>query len=149
MNDVLKLMNEKRRLHGSPPLVWCDSCAKTAQSYAQSLASTRTFAHGMLRDASGNPVGQNLACATTPTGVWPATNAVTMWYDEVKLYDFKNPAFSPSTGHFTALVWKSTTKVGIGSATVNGYTVVVANFSSPGNVRGQFPQNVLPKIIAA
>lgn len=142
--DALALTNAKRKLHGSPALVWSDDCAQTAQQHAENLAKTKTFAHGLLQDAKGRPVGQNLACAGTAT--WPSTIAVNMWYGEVKDYNFANPGFSAATGHFTCLVWKATTHIGIGKASVGNYTVVCANYWPQGNIRGQYPQNVLPLV---
>ncbi len=42
------------------------------------------------------------------------------------------------------MVWKSTTKMGVGKATgSNGWTYVVVNYSPAGNVQGQFSSNVL------
>jgi len=50
------------------------------------------------------------------------------------------------TGHFTAVVWRSTTHLGIGVAynPRARWYVVVANYAPPGNVMGQFRENVLP-----
>lgn len=50
------------------------------------------------------------------------------------------------TGHFTQLVWKSTTQVGFGVATRGNYTVGVALYYQAGNVIGSFKQNVQPRI---
>jgi len=36
------------------------------------------------------------------------------WYNEIKLYNFKNPGFSNKTDHFTCLVWKSSKSFSIG-----------------------------------
>ena len=48
-------------------------------------------------------------------------------------------------GHFTQVVWKSSTKMGVGKArSQGGWTYVVANYSPPGNYQGQFTANVLP-----
>jgi hypothetical protein len=34
------------------------------------------------------------------------------WYDEISLYNYNNPVFSSGTGHFTQMVWKSSTALG-------------------------------------
>jgi hypothetical protein len=49
-----------------------------------------------------------------------------------------------TTGHFTQVVWKSTSKLGIGIALSNEgkKAVVVAQYGPPGNYTGQFPENV-------
>ena len=72
--------------------------------------------------------------------------AIDLWYNEIKLYDFNNPGFSPVTGHATALLWKSSTKFAIGfSMNKNNQIVdIVMNMSPPGNILGEFKENVLP-----
>jgi len=48
-------------------------------------------------------------------------------------------------GHFTQVVWKGSTELGIGKASGrNGGTFVVANYNPPGNFGGQYNQNVFP-----
>ena len=51
-----------------------------------------------------------------------------------------------ATGHFTAVVWKATTKVGCAVAvTADGNRIfVVAKYEQPGNYLGQFEDNVKP-----
>lgn len=49
---------------------------------------------------------------------------------------------SPSSGHFTQVVWKSSARLGMGIARKNGYIVVVANYDPPGNFKGVFGSNV-------
>ena len=46
------------------------------------------------------------------------------------------------TVHFTQVVWKGSTKLGVGMAKGKGGTTVVATYSPAGNVSGQFPANV-------
>lgn len=57
------------------------------------------------------------------------------WYSEVKTYDYKKDAdFQPGTGHFTQVVWKDSTELGIAQATgvKNGGTYVVAVYNPAG-----------------
>jgi hypothetical protein len=63
------------------------------------------------------PYGENLAF-----GFPNASSAVEAWGDEREYYNFDKPTgFSEKTGHFTQLVWKSTTEVGC-AAIDCGYT---------------------------
>ena len=89
-------------------------------------------------------MGQNLAfmAGAELTG----QGAVDMWYREIDDYNFEKPGFSGSTGHFTQVVWKGSTHIGIGRATKKGKTYVVANYIPPGNVEGQFEKNVLGSV---
>lgn len=54
------------------------------------------------------------------------------------------------SGHFTQVIWKGTTEVGIGAATYEdgGWThiVVTANYSPAGNLIGAFEENV-PRLV--
>ncbi|KAL1456096.1 hypothetical protein WDU94_000849, partial [Cyamophila willieti] len=56
------------------------------------------------------------------------------WYNEI--------------GHFTQVVWKGTTEVGLGVARKDSddshLVVVVANYGPPGNILGRFRENVFP-----
>ena len=67
------------------------------------------------------------------------------WYDEIKYYNFNRPGFSSQTGHFTQVVWKKSTRlgVGIGFSSDDRKVYVVTNYSPPGNFQGQFGENVL------
>ena len=54
-----------------------------------------------------------------------------------------NSGFTMETGHFTQLVWKSSTSIGLGiSASGNTY-YCTAQYSPPGNMQGQFKTNFL------
>uniref|UniRef100_A0A4W5LIA9 Golgi-associated plant pathogenesis-related protein 1 n=1 Tax=Hucho hucho TaxID=62062 RepID=A0A4W5LIA9_9TELE len=69
------------------------------------------------------------------------------WYDEVKQYNFNRPGFSSGTGHFTAMVWKGSKKLGVGKASApDGSSFVVARYFPAGNItnQGHFDNNVLP-----
>jgi hypothetical protein len=40
-------------------------------------------------------------------------------------------------GHYSQIVWKTTTKVGCGFAESNGSDVLVCDYAPPGNVMGE------------
>ncbi|KAK2518368.1 Glipr2 [Columba guinea] len=77
----------------------------------------------------------------------PGKDVADRWYSEIKNYSFQNPGFSSGTGHFTAMVWKNTKKMGVGKASASdGSTFVVARYDPAGNVvnPGYYEENVLP-----
>eukprot|EP00116_Pleurobrachia_bachei_P003076 sb/3463338/ len=57
-----------------------------------------------------------------------AQEAVDAWYNEVKKYSFWFPGFSKKTGHFTQLVWKDTTKMGMAIAKDNDKAFICCNY---------------------
>jgi len=73
--------------------------------------------------------------------------SIKKWYDEKLEYDFKTglPKQGKMTTGFTALVWKGSTKIGIGAFDAEENIYVVIQFSPPGNTRSQYTSNVLPE----
>ncbi len=139
-STILNAHNRLRRDHCASPLTWSDEAAVIAQQWANQLKKENcAFYHNS--DNKGH--GENLAWGTT--GRYLSGDFVQMWYDEIKDYNFNNPGFSMGTGHFTQVVWKNTSKVGCAPATCNNGTLLVCNYSPPGNYIDQFKQEVLPK----
>ena len=147
-NEMLKRHNDYRAKHGVPPLQLDAQLNNGAQQWANTLASTQQFKHSGV---SGQ--GENLyVFGSTSTQLPPITaeadRAADSWYAEIKSYNYGKPGFSGATGHFTQVVWKSSTKLGCGIASgkFQGYNgrYVVCRYAPPGNVIGAFPQNVLP-----
>lgn len=130
--------NRYRAKHCAKPLSWSPQLAADAQKWADTLK-----AKGCVFGHSGGKHGENLAAGTT--GALPPEEVVRMWYDEVKIYDFKKPTgFSMETGHFTQVVWLDTTQVGCGMAQCKGNDIWVCQYEKPGNWEGQYKQKVLP-----
>lgn len=131
---MLNEHNAKRELHtNTPDLTWSDTLATYAQNYADEYDCSGALTH------SGGSYGENLALGYGTTG------AVDAWYNEISSYDFSNPGFSSSTGHFTQVVWKSTSQVGCGIKTCGNEwgDYIVCSYESAGNVIGYFAENVL------
>merc|ERR1719327_622481 len=72
------------------------------------------------------------------------TTPTDRWYSEIKDYDFSNPGFKPNVGHFTQVVWKSTTKLGCGTASDGPNVYVTCRYDPGGNMMGAFADNVQP-----
>ena len=110
--ELLAAHNAYRANLGLPPLRWSDQLAANAQQWAEHLAEIGQLEH------SGS--GQNLAMAAS--GTQSLTQLVDLWGSEQA--DFTNgdfPAISNTgnwmdAGHYSQMVWKSTTEVGCGVA---------------------------------
>lgn len=67
------------------------------------------------------------------------------WYEEVSSYDFERAQFTEEAGHFTAVVWAASRRIGLGvGRSAKGNYYVVAYYDPPGNVPGGFASNVKP-----
>uniref|UniRef100_A0A0N4ZTB8 SCP domain-containing protein n=1 Tax=Parastrongyloides trichosuri TaxID=131310 RepID=A0A0N4ZTB8_PARTI len=127
--------NKYRKLHHAENIKFCSKIEKEAQKYAIYLSKIKALKH------SKTNLGENLALIS----VSKAKNAISLWYDEIKEYNFKNPGFNSSTGHFTQLVWKNTKKAGFGIAENDGIIYIVCQYDPPGNILDQYKENVLDK----
>lgn len=54
------------------------------------------------------------------------------------------PPLCLTAGHFTQVVWKESTQLGVGMATDGTKAYVVGQYRPAGNTRERFPENVLP-----
>ncbi|CAF1283643.1 unnamed protein product [Rotaria magnacalcarata] len=142
---VLELHNALRPKHGVPPLILDNTLSQKAQLTAMDLANTaqnqqRTYEYKQ---------GENVYTKSNLTSIQHISigaTATQCWYGEIKDYNFNIPIFSMSTCHFTQVVWKNTTRLGVGIAFDNeGKTAFfVALYDPAGNVKEKFFQNVLP-----
>jgi uncharacterized protein YkwD len=135
--SLLSASNKLRAKHASPPLKWSPPAAAKAKEWARHLAKSGTLQHG-----NHEGMGQNLAYKMGQE--LSAQEVANMWYDEISKYDYNNPGFKSGTGHFTQLIWASSTQMGAAIVTQGNRSYVVANYSPPGNITndGQFQLNV-------
>ncbi|KAI5631462.1 cysteine-rich secretory protein family domain-containing protein [Phthorimaea operculella] len=126
----------------------CSKLCDYAQAWANHLAHTNKFHYRNDRD-----VGQNLyqkPVTNTETDI-TGQEVSSYWYAAVRQYRFfKEPDVlhaNVNAGHFTQMVWVATRFFGVGKARSRaGKVIVVANYSPPGNISGQFDTNVLPPL---
>ncbi|WP_295796830.1 CAP family protein [Mucilaginibacter sp.] len=129
---VLDHHNLVRKEVGVPPLTWSKELAAYAQQWADHLASTNTFSH-----RPNNQNGENIFMGS---GSYTPMDASLSWYSEIKDYKYGKFTGSGGVGHYTQMIWKNTTQVGLGVAIAsNGDIYVVANYAPAGNYIGEFP----------
>ncbi|XP_077985923.1 Golgi-associated plant pathogenesis-related protein 1-like [Glandiceps talaboti] len=144
--QILEAQNYYRCLHGVPPLVWNNKLEKFARKVAWRNAAKGDIDHTQDPIYGENIDMKELVNADGQSGFGFATN----WYREIGDYDFDKPSPFGRTGHFTALVWKGTKKVGCDFASKKGYFynlyVAVCNYKPMGNYLTveAFKENVLP-----
>lgn len=142
---ITKHVNQYRALHNSPPLVWDNTIAGFADNWSSFLLKNSAFYH-----SNNTMYGENLAYfqGYTATPVELILKSIDLWYDEIRMYDFNVSQYTSGTGHFTCLVWKASRSHGFGYSynTTTKEVIVSMNTSPPGNIIGEFKENVLPLV---
>lgn len=137
---ALDFHNDIRKKVGSPQLKWSNDLAKFAQAWANELASSCQMRH---RPSSGQwkqKYGENIFWGSAD--YFTVVDACESWYSEIEY--FKPGKLSEKVwakaGHYTQMVWKETTHVGMGiSICKDGGVIVVANYNPAGNYIGERP----------
>ncbi len=133
------------------PLLWSPTVATTAQAWADGCRYEHNTA--VLHDLG---YGENIA-ATAPAGVRDAAYVVELWASEDAFYDLAantcNTANPPNPwgtcGHYTQIVWRSTSVLGCAVRTCTTgspfgesfptWDYWVCDYAPPGNYVGQRP----------
>ncbi|MBW0479538.1 hypothetical protein O181_019253 [Austropuccinia psidii MF-1] len=129
--------NKYRSQYGVVPLQWSEALVASSQRLTDRCVWHHT---------PNNPFGENIAVGQTSIA-----QTLDDWVngpDEKDAYTPSNPIYS----HFTQVIWKDTTEVGCSITTcetVSGANLPqspvkfwACNYNPPGNVIGQFPENV-------
>ncbi|XP_076287458.1 uncharacterized protein LOC143212513 isoform X1 [Lasioglossum baleicum] len=142
INVCLETHNYFRSRHGVPPLRLSKQLCKTSQDWANILAT-----RGRLEHRANIDYGENLYCmwSSNPKTVVSGDEPVNEWYGEEAQHQYGKEPTTLKTGHFTQVVWKDSTELGVGMArNRNGEVYVVCNYNPAGNYLGSFTENVLP-----
>merc|ERR1719399_2307066 len=135
------LHNAARAKHGTGNVGWSSAVEESARKWAEVIASDCNVRHSTFEQRNG--YGENLAW-----GHRSEEAAMQGWYDkEEPLYNYNNPGFGMSTGHFTQVVWKKTKNIGCVIMPLDHCRGVpsplyICQYDPPGNYAGQFPENV-------
>jgi uncharacterized protein YkwD len=100
---ALDYHNQWRAQFGVGPLTWDAGLAQKASDHMKTCKWEHIGADNLsARWGSGNGVTHLVH------------SLIDGWADEWKKYDWNNPGFAMATGHFTAMTWKASTKIGCG-----------------------------------
>ncbi|KAF5749444.1 pathogenesis-related protein PR-1-like [Tripterygium wilfordii] len=135
VNQFLAPQNAARAVLGMPPLVW----DKELASYAQSYANERRF-NCDLKHSNGR-YGENIFWGSGDD--WTPAQAVMSWVSERRWYDYWSNSCvgDQDCGHYTQIVWRSTSRVGCARVVCfEGKGVfMTCNYDPPGNYIGEKP----------
>ena len=173
--SILTKHNALRSLHQNTPVLILDaSLSARAQAWAEHLLAIDKLQHSNRDQRSGD--GENLYVTSQSNRTYSQAeqdwikqhypnmeipksfnaadlpgSAVLAWYQEEQDYHYQTGESTngQTIGHFTQVVWQSSTKLGCGTAhktqddMVKAY--VVCQYSPAGNIRGQYTTNVMPR----
>jgi hypothetical protein len=116
-------------MYGANPMVWSQELAEYAQKVVDTCPS----------EPSPGMYGENMAIGTALT----CQKAVKLWNSEASKYPVDGvPRYSAETGAFTQVVWKDSAEVGCAVKDCPTGTIVACSYKSPGNVIGQFEEQI-------
>lgn len=136
MAALFREHNEYRSKHGAPAMVWNASVAQAAATWGMQCRKGHE---------SQSTYGENLMSTTSYQldMSWLISISTGSWYREVEDYDCSRPGYQAGTGHFTQIIWKSSSAMGCAAqmcSQTEGW--VVCRYWPAGNYLGQFEWNV-------
>ncbi|KAM3716975.1 Golgi-associated plant pathogenesis-related protein [Dirofilaria immitis] len=145
--ECLDAHNAVRARYGCQPLIWSQELCDLAHSWAVKLAE-----RGRILFPELQGVGENirLTIVDEQTHLPSGAEITEIWSREAEDFDFERPRWNPKTQHFTQIVWKETTEMGIArqwnTRTNCVATVAMYRPSGNSNAPGEFQINVPSKV---
>lgn len=136
---ILAAHNRIRAREGAAPLTWDDALGSAAAIYARAMAMTGRFQHSDRIARRG--AGENLWMGTR--GAFSVEAMVGGWASEKRWF---RPGLFPNVsrtgnwadvGHYTQMVWPTTTRVGCALASTPRIDYLVCRYAGAGNVDGR------------
>jgi hypothetical protein len=133
---VLAAHNAARAALGVQPLSWNPELAADAAIWARTLGRERSLRHEPQKGE-----GENLWMGTA--GGYSYEQMVGGWTGERRLYrhgafpDVSATGSWRDVGHYTQVVWRTTTQVGCAMSNDHGWDYLVCRYAPPGNWIGE------------
>jgi uncharacterized protein YkwD len=140
---LLAAHNRERDAFGIPLLRWDTQLEASAARWGQHLKKVGKLVHYETEPDDEDPEGENLWAGTR--GYYSPEAMVGLWVEEKK--HFKPGRFPNNSrtgrvddiGHYTQLMWRSTTHVGCAVTQNSREDFLVCRYSEGGNVLGERP----------
>lgn len=137
--QILAAHNAERVRARVAPLAWDNGLGLAAAAYARQMAFSGRFEHSNRK--ARPDTGENLWMG--PRGLFSPESMIATWASEKRWFRpgvFPNVARRGSwedVGHYTQMIWPTTTRVGCALATTMRTDYLVCRYSGKGNINGR------------
>ena len=148
MRTILDYHNQLRAEFGSAPLRWNPELAAGAAAYGPVLSQGGTLAHASREGR--RTVRENLL--QSPRGVYSPLQMVQVWGREKQRFrpgvfpDVSTDGNWASVGHYTQMVWPTTTDLGCAIHSDPRFDWLICRYSPPGNRDGTAIGPSIPRL---
>ena len=138
MVEVYTMHNAVRAEYGVSPLRWDPALQATASAYANQLAQVGQLVHA---SRAGRGIERENISQGLPN--WSAIQLTDSWLKEKQFF---TPGIFPNVsttgdwsqvGHYSQIIWPTTTDIGCGMALGGGFSWLVCRYSPGGNKDGK------------
>ncbi len=140
INQMLKLHNDERKKNNSNELKLNEALNLLATEYSENLISKQEKVKFKNYMFNGIILGENIAFSETKE----AKKIFELWLKKDVNYEKTSKKFLKANAHYTQIIWKNTTEVGISIChdVENKKYCTVVLYNPPGNTLGSFPENI-------